>query len=594
MPRRDIQPRRLPALVVMLIGVVVSSCAPVERVPGEVAPGQVAPLESRLDAIPGRTLLIPVRAGEGAESRVPVVLDDGSTLDGRLWRVVVEFDLGGAWLSSAGVWSAVPFDSEKGRAASRVSAESEANTAPRAAGVSALGTLMVSVDLPLKVSSRSATVGGTKVKLNILGSLSAPGTVSGREEAALIDGPRAPDSPVFARLIEPEKRSPVRRWRARLATGAAGADEFADPVIEALARQEEARWSWALRALARSDNDLARRLASYLVATVDFGGGITAPAWPGSQGDLDGLLSDLLDPTLDGARRAQRAEAFLLTRPLSTSWIIDDAGTPDAGTGRPVVVMGLANLSERAVLGAAAAGDRIGSGEPIDLAPGTSRRVFVKPAELQPDPKISGPASPAIGIAIGSWRGTLTPLGANTPATPPGLVLGPLLPDYTMETWISAASGDAAVPAAWATAAMLQRKDQTWTLFIECARATDAAPGSKEDTVRLWVGPTARPRLVLRIGESGYAHAEQVLPNRRSRADAPTDDPARTVTVAARPAKWVCEIKIPDWCIEEDGTLRLGLEREDSRGIRSAYPRPMLPWQTEPGRMAVGTGEWGK
>jgi hypothetical protein len=33
--------------------------------------------------------------------------------------------------------------------------------------------------------------------------------------------------------------------------------------------------------------------------------------------------------------------------------------------------------------------------------------------------------------------------------------------------------------------------------------------------------------------------------------------------------------------------------RVDGRGRRSAWPRPMLPWQDEPGRAALDTRAWG-
>ncbi len=573
MPRRCIRAGRLPTLFVVMIGVLLPACTSVEPRSGGAEPSQLVPLESRIDALPGRTLLIPVRAAEGSPASVPVTLEDGRELSGKLWRVTVEYDPGRAsWLPQAGVWRATAFD---------------AKVAPVAADphVSALASSMVSVDLPLNVSSRWLTVGTSRVRLNVLGSLATPGTVAPRQEIDLIGPGPAVDAPALRRLLEPERRSPVRRWRYRLLAHAASepGDAFEDPIIEALARQEEGRWSWALRALAMADRDLAQRVARRLVATTTFGAGVVAPTWPSSQADLDALLPDLLDPTLDGARRAQRAEAFLMAQPAATAWIIDDAGTPDATTGRPSVAVGVANLSERVVLAAAVPGERITDAEPRELGPDTAMRLYVSYAN-------EAPIDAAIGVAVGSLRATLHPMVSRVPGAPPGVALGPLIPDFTLETWIAGGSTVAPDPA-WVGAAMLLRKDRVWTLFMECARAGDAAATPQEDTVRLWIGPTARPRLVLRVGESGYAHVEQALPGAGG-TDAP--DPAAGVTVASRAAKWVCEVKIPDWCIEPDGTLRVGLERVDSRGARSAYPRPMLPWQAEPGRIVVDTGAWGK
>ena len=560
----------------MILGAIVAllgGCAPTSREAADSAPTVITPLESRIDAVPGRTLVIPVRAAEGTPASVPITLEDGRELSGKLWRVTVEYDPGRAsWLPQAGVWKAAAFDA-KGA------------PAPEAAHLSVLASSMVSVDLPLNISSRWLTVGTARVRLNVLGALSTPGTVAPRQEIDLVGPGPAIDAPALRRLLEPERRSPVRRWRYRLLAHAApgAGDAFEDPIIEALARQEEGRWSWALRALAMADRDLAQRVARRLVATTTFGAGVVAPTWPSSQADLDALLPDLLDPTLDGARRAQRAEAFLMAQPAATAWIIDDAGTPDATTGRPSVAVGVANLSERVVLAAAVPGERITDAEPRELGSDTAIRLYVSYAS-------DAPVDAAIGVAVGSLRATLHPMVLRVPGTPPGVTLGPLISDFTLETWIAGGSTVAPDPA-WVGAAMLLRKDRVWTLFMECARAGDAAASSQEDTVRLWIGPTARPRLVLRVGESGYAHVEQALPG-AGRTDAP--DPAAGVSVASRPAKWVCEVKIPDWCIEPDGSLRMGLERVDSRGARSAFPRPMLPWQTEPGRIVVDTGAWGK
>jgi hypothetical protein len=97
-----------------------------------------------------------------------------------------------------------------------------------------------------------------------------------------------------------------------------------------------------------------------------------------------------------------------------------------------------------------------------------------------------------------------------------------------------------------------------------------------------------RPRLVLRVGESGYAHVESKL---GAAGEDTGSDPVR-VSVVSRPGKWVCQIPLPAICFESDGTLRIGLERIDPRGTRSAFPRPMLPWQSEPGRVAIDTSTW--
>lgn len=562
------------------IGALVGCSAPADVAPG-LGPGEIVPLESRIDALPGRMLLIPVRAGSDASERVRIELENGRVLDGRLWRIVVSSDSSASsWLAPAGAWRAEPFGAR---------AESPGGAGDASPGT-ALASPMVSVDLPVGASGRWISVGGARVRLNVLGSLEAPGTVSGREAVALGEGAaREPGvSGALATLLEPERNSPLRRWRYRLLTRGSpeSGEPFADPVIETLARQEEGRWSWALRALARADRALAQRVARRLVATADFGAGTVAPAWPPAAADAGSLLTDLLDPTLDGARKVARAEAFLLAQPATVAWVIDDAGTPEATSRRPMVEIAAANLSEKSVLGAAVIGSRLSGAEPREIGPLSVLRMFVPVPE-------EGTAESAVSVAVGSYRFTLPVLLTSLAGAPPGVSLGPLTPDYTLDTWQGGAPR--ATDPAWATGAVLLKKDRSWRLFVECARPASAHGAAQEDTVRVWVGPTARPRLVMRVGESGYAHAEQALsvPGATDPA-ANAGDPASGVTAASRPTKWVCEVPIPDWCIEQDGVLRVGLERTDARGVRSAYPRPMLPWQGEPGRVMVQTGAWEK
>ena len=50
--------------------------------------------------------------------------------------------------------------------------------------------------------------------------------------------------------------------------------------------------------------------------------------------------------------------------------------------------------------------------------------------------------------------------------------------------------------------------------------------------------------------------------------------------------------RLPPHAIEPSGVLRLGVERLDERGVRSAWPRALLPWESEPGRAAIDTRGW--
>src|SRR6185369_5690677 len=115
--------------------------------------------------------------------------------------------------------------------------------------------------------------------------------------------------------------------------------------------------------------------------------------------------------------------------------------------------------------------------------------------------------------------------------------------------------------------------------------------GQSTELLRLWLGPFGAPIAVLKVTPDGSMTDESVFA-------AGTDPPAeavlqRPIRVSRQADRWTAWIPIPKGAIGSDGVLRFALERLDERGIRSSWPRAMLPWQREPGRAAVGTGAWG-
>jgi len=51
-------------------------------------------------------------------------------------------------------------------------------------------------------------------------------------------------------------------------------------------------------------------------------------------------------------------------------------------------------------------------------------------------------------------------------------------------------------------------------------------------------------------------------------------------------------LPLPPDAIEPGGRLRVGLTRTDATGRRTAWPRRLLPWDSEPGRLAVDLNAW--
>jgi hypothetical protein len=475
------------------------------------------------------------------------------------------------WLSQAGVWIATP---------------AEAGTRP-----SALGSWAVVIDLPLDSVGEGLWIGEQRLPLNWLPDPSMLAVNGG-------EGPWRPPlgAELPQRLLDlaaADSRSPASRWRYRLLTeglkpepldtesgGASG--PLADPVLEALARQTEGRWRVAMAMLWAADPDLCERVKRRLAAALDFGNGVVAPAWPTDRSDLDALLADLLTPHIEPARRAERASVWLESLAPAAAWVIDDAGLRDAASGGSVTTCGVANLSERATL---AWGSPEHEAPPPDLTtlpPLQARPLAIVTPLPAPDSPPRVGATP-ITLHAGRWTTNLAAASDRLKATPPGIRITALIGDWTMTAFLAGApdelmGGDGER----ATAGLLFRgPGEGWTLHVECRRP--ARDQAARETVRVWLGPYGSPSAVLKVYSDGMAVDER------------NTDPATAgfnVSIASDPTKWTAQIPIPSDCIERDGTVRIGIERMDNRGRRTAWPRPMLPWQIEPGRVAVDLSAW--
>jgi hypothetical protein len=186
------------------------------------------------------------------------------------------------------------------------------------------------------------------------------------------------------------------------------------------------------------------------------------------------------------------------------------------------------------------------------------------------------------------------------------MAVGPLLRDYTMKLWqIGNAPTEEFLPRGeWATGALLHRpppdptappsavESRRWELLVECRMA----PGTRgeqlqREAVRLYFGPSDRPIAALKVDLNGTITSE--LPTDPLMPPEMKAPPGRT-DITRGADRWSFRISLPPGAVERDGTVRLGLTRVDSFGRRSAWPRPMLPWQTEPGRAALDIGAWAR
>jgi hypothetical protein len=163
--------------------------------------------------------------------------------------------------------------------------------------------------------------------------------------------------------------------------------------------------------------------------------------------------------------------------------------------------------------------------------------------------------------------------------------MGPFLPTWTLDRWQTAAEPTRRPEDAdWTTAALLERlpgPNEEWTLYVECRRPDEA--GNDADSVRIWLGPRSRPISVIRVTRAGAAADELSL----------TPPQSLTGSMRVQSDRWSFRINLPRAAFDPDGTLTIGLERIGSQGRRWTWPRPIAPWQSEPGRVRLDTSTWG-
>jgi hypothetical protein len=399
---------------------------------------------------------------------------------------------------------------------------------------------------------------------------------------------------VLTSLAWPEATSPIGRWRFRMMSGTLNpvfeSPRFEDPIIEAIAIQNDNRWRAALARLWSIDPDLTLRVKGRLAGVVDFGNGYVAPAWPTDHAAIDRLLADMLDPSFTHLQVAHRAEGWLSLQPRAVAWVVDDAGASTL-TGQGMGTVGVANLTELSTL-AWISSLAAETSSLTPLAAFSAKRLGVEPPVA--DASMGSDAPPAtarsmlrVGVHAGTWRTEAAIVDGAVAVRAPGFKIGPLVGDYTMASRLSGAASSLPV---LQTAAMLLPVQSTsgtpdattkrLELLVECM-APNTLPASPDnaDVVRVWIGPLGTPRAVFRVDPTG------AIADEARRADLiKTPGDVRIVRTADR---WSFRLPIPPECIEPSGIIRLGLTRTDATGSRAAWPRPMLPWQDEPGRLSL-------
>ncbi|MGP1272421.1 MAG: hypothetical protein ACTS22_03735 [Phycisphaerales bacterium] len=552
-------------------------------------------VRDRVDAVMGERLVVPIELAGGfrPEDIGEVVLDDGRRLPTQVvWiESVVGAHQPGDWLPPAGAWSVTP-------------AIGPTPVHPDPAGRIAPAIV---IDPPIDSIGQGIWIAGRRVSVNWLPD---PHEVARRipDEAWSSPVPASIRSARGVQLrVEPARRSPMRRWRARLFSsglqlpsevriieadgsirravieGASDLpfDTFADPTLEALARHRESRWLIGLARLYEIDPEsnlaVRRRLSGYL----DFGDGAIVPAWPIDEDDLDQLLDDLTDQRITPRERVRRARVWLEKQPAGLSWVVSDASLR-ASDGSPVSAVGIANLRWASTI--ASLESFAGSGDSL-LDPIPPLTVRVPTVESRP----AGATRAAVVATIGGEERAMLVTAADLQAKPPGLRIEGLLPDWTWATLRAGASPTPSAPSAGTTAALLYRDHlDRWTVYIECRSA--ASEIGADDRVRLVFGAAGSSRdLEVTLAPDGTAEVERPL---GLPPLAPDERPEFGVETSRFPGGWYARVVLPPEVIEDGRVLRMGVQRTDAEGRRTAWPRPMLPWQSAPGRAAVDLSLW--
>ncbi len=399
---------------------------------------------------------------------------------------------------------------------------------------------------------------------------------------------------------------------------------------------------------------VCQRLRAFLVFGGGAGEeGVVVPAWPGDDAGAAALLAQLLAPGRGdrATDRIDRARVWLAAQPEAIAWVVDDAGSADAVTGGVVSTLGIANLGQGPVAARATPDDDAGA--QTDLVSVESAGAHHLTLVTPPPPADGAHPSPQVAARIardgsiaqvraGLWSARRRVFSRPLPAVPPGVRLGPLQPDWSAQRWLgqgsdvapptggvspraddraSARAADGVQDPAWVAGALFYRADSppsahpasapfgaakpldasaTWVLYVECRFPAPAigseirqdsvpGPAPEADWVRVWFGPFGAPNAVIRVLSNGATIDETAWATHGGSPSAP----APSTPCTRGPDRWAFWLAVPPAAVGADGVVRLGIERVDLRGVRAAWPRPMLPWQREPGRIAIDSRTWG-
>jgi hypothetical protein len=529
-----------------------------------------APATPSLYALPGRPALLllkPATPGSDAiqaaiegwrPAATPRVRIDGQRVPAQLVRLEGRpMEMRSAWLPPARAW--------------RAQSDREAAGALREGSVGAWALLF---DAPSTLRGAARM----RVEAHPVTLLPVPPP---QWPPALARLPR-PDSSVEARralweMLGRVAEDATQRWRIRLIgerfTPPPGAiPDLADQGIAALDRQSEALALAGLEVLEELDPELATDVLARLTAVVRTPEGVLLPAW-GAGGSEADLFVNLLDPRRSERDKRLDAESFLAQSPRAVAWVIDESSV--SSSGHRHVRIGVCDLRGRTTLASCA--PRTQAALNTTRLRGHESTVL----DVEIPPNQTGSTSELL-VRCGDWSSMVRVVHASIPATPPGARLGPFFGEWTLRAWLT--DSPPVVRPRWLTAALLQRSPRAdgggdWELFVDCR--VEAGVSTQVDTIRVFLGGFDQPAAILRLDRTGAIRDEM----RPGSANV-------IVQIDDRADRWTALLRIPDRFVDGDTPLQIGLERIDGRGMRSTWPRPVLPEARQPGRLRVDLTAW--
>lgn len=540
-----------------------------------------------------------------------VVLENGMELPSRVYRVwgraMVDDVSPARWLPPKVEWRAV---------------ESATGTAPADLPGAFPAGWVALVAAPSGMAERAlpkfARVDGRIVELSWLAPAPQnPDIASGAVPQVSPESLRA-----LGEMLRDDATNPQRRWRIRLVAQRMGAKSLwgdrpppgfggdksdLDDPLEAVAEQLELNARSSVDVLRKHDRALALQFLNRLTAVVRTPDGTLLPAWPVGDGRTAEVIISLLSPGPTPEQRIDTARRWLSESAPAQAWMIDDIGTLTRSPFRTEPSVGIADLAGTGGRAWATTSAAF-KGEELDVAVPASHAVRLR-MTMSADPDASRPMVEAgltpTGAGDAGWQASISPIVGVAKVTPPGLVLGPALEPWTLESWRArvptpvTGQREMNVTIQRATPGTDTATASGWEAVVRCSGPSTAKASidNRKDTIRLWFGPYEHARGVVTITPD--RGAEWVRP---SDVRAGNDPDARGTRLSGRVTRdpagathaWTAVVALPREAFEDDGvTLIIAAERECPAGIRAAFPRPMMPGQAEPGRLAADVSAWG-